>query len=266
MSSTSSGSTDTRILESILALDRGSSWNLESSTPLAGDIGHPQGLTIDKNRWLVTTVFPRDARGEVCVFDRSGSRIEEMNVTDDARIHPGGFDSSSDSILWVAVAEYRPHSTTVVMSLDAGLAAVARFDVDDHLGAICDLGDGTLFAASWGSRSFYRLSYTGAILDKRTNPNHFIDYQDVQVLSPDHILATGVGSVRSESGLQQLGGLAILDCHDFHVVHEVPVMATMPSGQSITYNGFCAEVRENRVVFNCLVDDTTASIGHWTVS
>lgn len=231
-----------------------------------GDIGHPQGLTLDGNRWLVTTVLPQDLRGEVCVFDRSGNRLGEVNATDGPRIHPGGFDSSNDSGLWVAVAEYRPDSTTVVIRFDADFDVMARFDIDDHLGAICDLGDGTLFAVSWGSRSFYRLSYTGEIFDTRTNPNHYVDYQDVQLLDPDHILVSGVGSVRSTSGLHKLGGLAILDSHDFHVVHETPVMATMPSGQSITYNGFCVEVRENDVVFNCLVDDTTASIGHWTVS
>jgi hypothetical protein len=266
LSPTSSGSTDTAILESLLAIDRESSWTLESSTPLAGDIGHPQGLTIDNDRWLVTTVFPREARGDVCVFDRSGDRIREVNVTDGARIHPGGFDSSNDSSLWVAVAEYRPRSTTVVMRFDADFDAEVRFEVADHLGAICDLGDGTLFAVSWGSRSLYRLSYSGDILEQRTNPNHFVDYQDVQLLSPDHILATGVGSVRSDGNLHRLGGLAILDSRDFHVMHEVPVMATMPSGQSITYNGFCVEARESHLVFHCLVDDTTASIGHWTVS
>jgi hypothetical protein len=270
MSPTSSEPTDSAILESLLAIDRESCWTLESSTPLTGDIGHPQGLTIDNDRWLITTVHPRDARGEVCVFDRSGDRIGEMNVTDGARIHPGGLDSSNDSSPWIVVAEYRPRSTTMVMRFDADLGtnldAVARFEVDDHLGAICDLGDGTLFAVSWGSRSLYRLSYSGDILDKRANPNHFVDYQDVQVLSPDHILASGVGSVRSDSGLHRLGGLAILDSRNFHAVHEVPVMATMPSGQSIAYNGFCVEARDDQLVFHCLVDDTTASIGHWTVS
>ncbi|MFM8857093.1 MAG: DUF6454 family protein, partial [Actinomycetota bacterium] len=211
MSSPSSSSTSESILETLLTIDRESSWTLDSSTPLTSDIGHPQGLTIDGNQWLVTTVFPRDARGEICVFNRSGSQIGAVNVTDGARIHPGGFDSSNDSCLWVAVAEYRPHSTTSVKRFDADFHIVDRFDVDDHLGAICDLGDGTLFAVSWGSRSFYRLSCTGEILDQRTNPNHFVDYQDVQLISSSYILATGVGSVRSDGGFHRLGGLAILD-------------------------------------------------------
>lgn len=266
MSATSSGAADSSILQSLLAIGRESSWTLESSTPLAGDVGHPQGLTIDRNRWVVATVHPRVPRGDVCVFDRSGSLINHVDVTDGARIHPGGLDSSNDSSLWVAIAEYRPNSTTMVICFDGDFDVMARFTVDDHLGAICDLGDGTLFAVSWGSRTLYRLSCTGAILDQRTNPNHFVDYQDVQMISPHHILATGVGSLRSSGDLLRLGGLAILETENFRVIHETPVMATMPSGQSITYNGFCVEARENRVVFNCLVDDTTASIGHWTVS
>jgi hypothetical protein len=258
--------TNRSILDAIMYIDRTSSWILESSTPLAGNIGHPQGLTINNNRWLVTTVFPRDARGAVCVFDRSGVRLEVVNVTDGERIHPGGFHSSNPTSLWVPVAEYRPHSTTTVIQFDAKFEPINQFHVDDHLGAICDLGDETLFAVSWGSRSLYRLSHTGEVLDYRVNPSHFVDYQDVQLVAPGYVLATGVGSVRMGSGSHQIGGLAILDCSSLHIVHEVPVIATMPSGQSITYNGFCVEVRENRVVFNCLVDDTTASIGHWTVS
>ena len=57
--------------------------------------------------WLVSTVHG-DGRGELLVVD-----------TDGERFHPGGV-SSDRGRCWVPVAEYRPTSTTTVMSVQGG--------------------------------------------------------------------------------------------------------------------------------------------------
>lgn len=255
-----------RLLETLFSIRRHSRWELESTTPLEGDIGHPQGLTVHDGNWWVTTVHPSTARGSVLSFDHTGHRIRDIDVTDGERIHPGGFDfpSVGDAVR-IPVAEYRPHSTSTVIELDDG-RVTKSFDFNDHLGAICDLGDGTLLAASWGSRVFHRLSHEGTVIERRRNPSHMVDCQDFCVITPGFVLASGVAQLSFEDEVRQLGGLLILDTRDLSIVHEVPVTATMPSGRPITYNGFHVEWSGDRALFHCLVDDTQGSIGHWTVS
>lgn len=263
----SSNSSNPSLIEAVLTISRHSTWTLESHTRVEGDVGHPQGLTTHEDNWVVTSVHPSTGRGVIHEFDRSGSRRRELDVTDAERIHPGGIDWwTTGANMWVPVAEYRPHSTSTIVRIDSEFRVRDRFAVHDHLGAICDLGDGTLLAVSWGSRHLYRLTHTGEILERRLNPSHMIDYQDLQMIAPGFVLATGVAGLAFDGETRQLGGLAVIDTADLHIVHEVPITATMPSGRSITYNGFHIEVQEGRVRFHCLVDDTRASIGHWTVN
>lgn len=258
-------STSSDLVSTITALGRHTTWSLDSLTPIAFDVGHPQGLTTLGHDWLVTTVLPSSRRGLVLRIDTSGEVVQSLDVTDGDRFHPGGIHySQPDGNLWIPVAEYRPFSTSTVIELNADLQEVSRFSINDHLGAICDLGDGTLFAASWGSRTLYRLSYTGSILEHRPNPSHIIDYQDLQVLTPGFVLASGVADMTIAGRIVQMGGIAILDTSDLRIVHEVPITTTMPSGRSITYNGFCVDTRQSVIDYQCIVDDSVAAIGHWS--
>lgn len=255
------------LVQAVCSLGRHTTWTLESTTALAFDAGHPQGLTTIGDDWLITTVFPFTRSGTVVCVDRSGSVVRSLDVTDGDRFHPGGVDCSApDNGAWIAVAEYRPNSTTVVVHVDANLRVTKRFAVDDHLGAVCDLGDGTLFAVSWGSRSLYRLSHDGVVLERRANPSHVVDYQDLRVIAPGIVLASGVADMTVSGTPIQLGGLALLDTVTMSIVHEVPIGASMPSGRSITYNGVHVTMRDTSVRLHCLVDDTTAAIGHWVAS
>jgi hypothetical protein len=251
----------------ITSLGRHTTWSLDSMTPIAADVGHPQGLTAHGDDWLASTVLPSSRRGLVLRIDTSGAVVQTLDVTDGDRFHPGGIHSSGpDDNLWIPVAEYRPFSTSTVIELNADLEVVSRFPMNDHLGAICDLGDGTLFAVSWGSRSLYRLSREGVVLDHRTNPSHVIDYQDLQVIGPGIVLASGVADMTIAGTAVQMGGVAVLDMEDLRIVHEVPITAVMPSGRSITYNGFCVDTRHAAIKFQCLVDDSVAAIGHWSAT
>ena len=113
-----------------------------------GDVGHPQGITKwgeDDASWLVSTVHPQSERGELIVVGADGSILAAVDVTDGERFHPGGM-SADRTGCWVAVAEYRPDSTTVVHRFDRDLNIVTSFPFGDHLGAICELDDNTLFA------------------------------------------------------------------------------------------------------------------------
>lgn len=256
---------DSTLVDDVLALDRRTVWSLDSTTAIRTDVGHPQGLTRVGKDWMVTTIHPDVGRAEILLLDPEGKTLKSVEVTDGPRCHPGGIHFSGDDRgTWIPVAEYRPHSTTSVILLDGDLEIEQRFVFDDHLGAICDLSDGTLLAASWGSRVLYRLSTDGEVLDQRVNPSHVFDYQDLRFTSSGHVIASGVAETNIGGTAFQLGGLAVLDTEDFRLIHEVSITAAMPSGRSITYNGFHIDNSGSTTEFHCLVDDGDASIGHWS--
>lgn len=262
----------------LCSLGRATSWELVDSIAVNGDVGHPQGLCRWGEGWLVSTVHPASARGEVVVVSADGEVLRRVDVTDGERFHPGGFTSDSPSPAtsgppgcWIAVAEYRPRSTTTVMRLDAELVVVESFPFDDHLGAICALADGTLFAMSWASRRWYRLDAAGHILDQRTTPSRWVDLQDITHVTAgdagERVVATGVGGLLTPTGQVQLGGLVVIDVDALTIEHDTPVAAWMPSGRVATYNGAHLDLDDGpSVTLHCLVDDIAASIGTWTAS
>jgi len=259
-------------MDALSELGRSTPWHLKRTMTVRGDVGHPQGITRWGDRWLVTTVHPGRCSGEVLIVSADGDVEARQNVTDGDRFHPGGV-SADHAGCWVAVAEYRPRSTTTVLRLDTDLDAIDSFPFDDHLGAVCPLGDGTLFAVSWASRRWYRLDRTGRLLDQRTTPTRWVDIQDLQHLQdprllPDQqVIATGVGELATPAGPLQLGGLAVIDVNEMVVVHDAPIAAWMPSGRAATYNAAHLDIDiDGAVSLNCLVDDTVGAIGTWTAS
>lgn len=257
------------------SLGRSTPWTLVDSLAVNGDVGHPQGLCRWGDGWLVSTVHPGSARGEVVMVSTDGEALLRVDVTDGERFHPGGFTTDSATAgspgCWIAVAEYRPRSTTTVTRLDAELATVESFPFDDHLGAICALADGTLFAMSWASRRWYRLDSSGRILEQRTTSGRWVDLQDIAAVTlgvdGERVVATGVGGLQTPTGLVQLGGLVSIDVDTLTIDHDTPIAAWMPSGRVATYNGSHLDPLDgSSVTLHCLVDDTTASIGTWVAS
>ena len=273
------GHTGRMVIDAVQSLGRSMSWELIDEVAVRGDVGHPQGLCRWGDGWLVSTVHPGSGTGEVFVVAADGEVVSRVDVTDGERFHPGGFAFDSTGIeadaslpdCWIAVAEYRPRSTTTVMRLDADLATLESFPFDDHLGAICPLGDGTLFAVSWASRRWYRLDTNGKILEQRTTPSRWVDLQDICHVEGGidgvRVVATGVGELQTPGGPMQLGGLVAIDVDAMTIVHDTPIAAWMPSGRVATYNGAHLDLRaDSSVTLHCLVDDIAASIGTWVAN
>lgn len=251
--------------EALLRVRRDSSWTLRATTPVRHDVGHPQGITRWNDDWLVTTVHTDQAVGEVFVVDRRGDLVARRELVDGDRFHPGGVSADDDGV-WVALAEYRPRSSTRVLRLDRSLEIVHSFVVDDHLGAICPLPDGSLFAVSWAASRWYRLTGAGAVEEHRRGANRFVDAQDVTVLDDGLVAATGFGHVATPTGTMQLGGVSVIDPDSLTSVHDAPIGAWMASGRSATYNATHLAVgSDGAATLDCLVDDVDASIGHWRV-
>lgn len=141
----------------------------------------------------MTTVDPRAARGFVLGFDADGTRTDTIDVTDGARIHPGACGLDADDLLWVPVAEYRPASSTLVVTIAPDGTVTPRFGFDDHLGLLAPRPDGLVVAGTWGSRTLLLLDRAGTVIARVDNPQHVVDYQDATVRADGSMLATGTG-------------------------------------------------------------------------
>lgn len=208
--------------------------------PLEGDLHHPQGLAPRASGradgWWVTTVDLHAPRALVVGFNADGARTDEIDVTDGPRIHPGGCGLDVDGLLWVPVAEYRPASSTRVVTIEPDGRVTSRFEFPDHLGLLVPRPDGRLVAGTWGSRSLLLLEHDGTIVTRVENPQHIVDYQDATVRADGTVVATGTGAAYG----RDLGGIAILDA-DLALTLLLPVPDRSPADRPVTYNATWCE-------------------------
>lgn len=259
------------LADALRRLRRDTTWSLASTVDVAHDVGHPQGMTRWGGGWLVTTVHTDRRVGEVFVLTGDGDPVARCELVDGDRFHPGGVcavgrpdGDGTDAGVWIALAEYRPRSSTVLLRLDPALDVVSRVPVDDHLGAVCELPDGSLVAVSWASSRWYRIDPDGSIAHHRRGSNRWIDVQDLQVLADGTVVGTGFGRIGTPAGEVAVGGLAVVDAESLVPIHEAPIAAWMPSGRPATYNATHLDLLDDgRVELHCLVDDRAAAIGRW---
>jgi hypothetical protein len=149
---------------------------------LQGTLYHVQGVALDREHIWITSVDIANHKGYLHQFNRATAKLErQVEVTDGVRFHPGGLSVAGDSI-WVPVAEYKPHSSAVLMELDKHTLAIKRkISVADHLGCVAVTGDG-LIAGNWGSRQFYVFERQGKQLRVIDNasPNQYQDIKFVE--------------------------------------------------------------------------------------
>jgi hypothetical protein len=164
--------------------------HLLDTLALDGALDHVQGVEI-AGRWLWVTSVDRAARrGYLDAFDRvTGQWLRRVELTDGARYHPGGLSRSGGS-LWVAVAELRPHSSAVLVELDAATLRVRRrLHVADHLGCVAASGR-RLVAGNWDSRALYLIDLDD-LAHVRIVPNpSSTRYQDMKFVG-DQLVAGG---------------------------------------------------------------------------
>lgn len=247
----------------------------EQEVELQVDVGHPQGLCrSDGVSWLTTVDLER-REGALLGLDEQGDLVHRVPLTDGERYHPGGCDlapigsaaSAGGRSVVVPVAEYRPHSTTVVRRVDLESLTVSDcFAVDDHLGAIVELPGGGYLGGSWGSREWIRFDAQGVEVDRRTNPSHFVDVQDLQVLDEHTVFASGIGWLVVPGGLAQLGGIALLDVDSLQLTLEIPVHAHTPTGRTITYNPVAVEADGDSVRLTVVPDDGRSTLRTYRAS
>jgi uncharacterized protein DUF6454 len=255
------------LAERVSKLTRDSPWKLAAAVPIAFRTYHPQGMVKIGDTLFVssvevtvpTTRLPsnagvsdRDAGegiGHLFKLDMKGNLIADVRLGQGTIYHPGGIDYDGRRI-WVAVAEYRPDSRSIVYMVDPEtMKATELFRFADHLGAIVhDTEDNTLHGVSWGSRRFYRwtldsdgrVTNAGIAADKlRTlNSSHYIDYQDCKYIGGGRMLCTGVTEMRQAPDAPpfRLGGIELVNLADGRPLHQVPVLLWTKGGLDMTHN------------------------------
>jgi len=134
----------------------------EESWALPHQHGHVQGLDVSDRWFWVSAVDRRTTSGWVWRVDRRTlETAAERNLAQGALFHPGGLQVVGNT-LWVPVAEYRPHSRSRILELDATTLAERRsFPVADHIGAVATDGKTAILGADWGGSKIYRWSMSG---------------------------------------------------------------------------------------------------------
>jgi hypothetical protein len=253
--------------DAVARLTRTSSWRLVRRIPLAFRTYHPQGMVRIGDTFYVSSVevtvpakrfpspqggFDRDqGEGAGHLFKVSGEGLlaGSIKLGEGAVYHPGGIDYDGTDI-WVAVAEYRPDSRSIVYRVNpATMTPTEVFRWSDHLGAVVhDAGARELHGISWGSRRFYRwrTDRSRRVLDageapervRTLNSSHYVDYQDCKHAGQRRMLCTGVAELRPPTGTPpfRLGGLDLIDLRTHRPVHQVPIPLWTTSGLDMTHN------------------------------
>ena len=233
-------------------LTRSTPWERRDAIPIRFKTHHPQGLVKIGERFFMSSVqvtvparrypaprdgFDRDAGegiGHLFQFDGAGNLISDLTLGEGAIYHPGGLDYDGRH-LWVAVAEYRPNSRSIVYRIDPQtMTASEVFRVNDHLGALVhDTETHSLHGVSWGSRTFYRwgLSREGRVThaarpERTANPSHYVDYQDCKFAGARRMACTGVTEFRVTPDAEpfRLGGIELISLRDHRPIHQVPLL------------------------------------------
>jgi hypothetical protein len=251
----------------VTTLTRNSAWKLVASVPMSFRTYHPQGMVKIRDRLIVSSVeirvptkplVPRvdshdrdPGEGVAHLFktDLKGNLIADLRLGEGAMYHPGGIDYDGRYV-WVAVAEYRPNSRSIVYRVDPEtMKATEMFRFGDHLGAIVhNTDDHTLHGVSWGSRRFYRwtLHNDGSVTNadvpperlQTLNTSHYLDYQDCKYVGARRMLCTGVTELRRtpDASPFRLGGIDLVNLADGRPLHQVPVLLWTSGGMDMTHN------------------------------
>ncbi|MGW2958615.1 DUF6454 family protein [Streptomyces sp. NPDC001220] len=191
--------------EAIARVARAAEWILVDTVPLDFVCHRPQGMDRADGSFFVssseilrpaaatagpegTSYTPGTGRGHLFEMSGRGRLLRHWELGEDTFYHAGGL-THDGQFVWVAVAEDRPDSRSIVYRLDPATGEVEEmFRYPDHLRDIArDPETGLLHAATWGGRRVLVLSTDGEPVDGAPVPSRHVGVQDcaaVTALSP----------------------------------------------------------------------------------
>lgn len=131
---------------------------------------HTQGLQVTSRDWLVTGRLETNPKRPLLFrFSRTDPNeyeVADLSVASDANIsldHPGGFDRDENGLLWIPVSVSNRRGPSVILGIAikedrplSEMSIVHSIYFEDHVGAVCCVGQGTLLAANWDTKTVYR--------------------------------------------------------------------------------------------------------------
>jgi len=276
-------------------LTKNAEWKQVAVIPVGFDTHHPQGFAKVGDYLFLSSVeilehtrkydpvrggLDRTAgqgKGHLFKMDLDGNLLDQIELGQGAIYHPGGIDFDGRYV-WVPVAEYRPHSISLIYRVDpASMEATEVFRYADHIGSLVhNTDEGTLHGVSWGSRRLYtwRLDDGPTVTDVppeqlyRVNPAHYIDYQDCQYVGAGRALCFGLGEYRQRAGASPfvLGGMELLDMRQGQPLHQVPVSLWTEEGLSLTRNPVELETTEDGLRAYFMPEDNESRLFIYDVS
>ncbi|MCY9659189.1 DUF6454 family protein [Paenibacillus chondroitinus] len=273
---------DQNLIAGFKNLTRSTKWVLKNKIELQFNNYHSQGMvrigdffymsSVELIEWPIRYVQPNQSNdrtpgkgvGHLFVFDGQGQLVKETALGEGDMYHPGGIDFDG-TYIWVPVAEYRPHSQSIVYKMNPlTLKAEESFRVQDHIGGLVREGqNGRLIGNSWGSRKFYVWDSCGRQLLDKENTSHFIDYQDGQYVGDGKMIVSGISELvnpASKSKPYELGGLALIDLFTLETLHEIPITEFSPQGHVITRNPVFLEIAGETIRLYAVPDDNDGSM------
>ncbi len=206
-------------------------WHLMDKVPLRFNAFHPQGLVklgeffylsavnkIEKTEKLDKGPYDRTPGvgvGYLLRFSSNGRLTKQLTIGEGHRYHPGGIDTDGRYI-WVPVAEYRPHSHSIIYKIDlTSWKAIEAFRVDDHIGdLVFNRAQNTLIGMNWDSKIIYEWNLEGKLLRKLNNQNDTLAFQDCKYAGKEKIICSGVKQ-------KKRGGLVLMETKHFKSMHHV---------------------------------------------
>ncbi|SJN40085.1 DUF6454 family protein [Luteococcus japonicus] len=255
-------------------LTRGNAWTQTASLKLDFDTFHMQGMSVVGDHiWLSSVEIlqptvkhpapvdgmdrtPGKGRGHVFVVTRDGKLVKDIVLGEGDFYHPGGIDFDGRKV-WVPVAEYRPHSKSIVYSIDPDTYRVREeFRADDHVGGVVnDRKHRRIAAVTWGSREFLTFK-KGRLVDEMSNPTAMVDYQDCEYSGAGTMICTGITGLKDADGKPfELGGVALLDIRSGSLVNEVPVQVFSNNKHVVTRNPVTFEAKGSTLTMFAAPDD-----------
>lgn len=203
-------------------------WKLTRTIPLKATLHHVQGIDVEGRNLWVSSVDKATKKGWLSRFElATGKLINQVEVQQGERFHPGGLTLDGDSI-WIPVAEYhRAGPTTVQRRHKTTLALLTAFDVPDHIGCIA-AGSDFLIGGNWDSRKLYRWRKSGELTSVTDNPRS-TSYQDLKLINGSLL---GSGNVSPK-----LGSVEWLDPNDSYRLIRRIEMGVTDRGLPYTHEG-----------------------------
>ena len=260
-------------------------WERVDTIELKHPVYHPQGMVKIGNNFFISAAEilectekfsdPPEGQpdrtkgrgtGHFFKFDRNGALVHKVTLGEKEIYHPGGIDYDGENI-WVSVAEYRPHSQSIIYKVNPEtLEYEVVFRVRAHIGGVVfDPLKRVLHGVSWGSRDFYTWSPPGEReqLNRRANGSYYVDYQDCQFVPARFMLCSGMKEYSPPGvGTFAFGGLELVDLASQTPIHQVPVLL-YPDEKDLkvvlTRNPMFAELEGDSIRFYFLPADSLPS-------